>query len=114
MLALFVSGLLAAAAPARPLLVTVDDGRAVNEELLGNIRSYGAGERALRPAIARSAELKDPDCATQWELPFSVATSYNWNKDDRVAWVRALGVDLIEQPHRAVFPFNGRNHRRPL
>lgn len=72
---------------------TVDDGRAVNEELLGHIRTYGAGEKALRPAIARSAELKDPDCDTQWELPFSVATSYDLSADDRVAWVRALGVD---------------------
>ncbi|OYU46406.1 MAG: hypothetical protein CFE44_02290 [Burkholderiales bacterium PBB4] len=72
---------------------TVDDGRKVNEELLGNIRTYGAGERALRPAIARSAKLRDKDCDKQWELPFSVATSYDLAKDDRVAWVRALGVD---------------------
>ncbi len=72
---------------------TVDDGRAVNEELLSHIRSFGAGEKVLRPAIARSATLKDPDCDRQWELPFSVATSYDWSEDDRVAWVRALGVD---------------------
>jgi len=72
---------------------TVDDGRKVNEVLLGNIRAFGAGEKALRPAIVRSATLKDPDCDTQWELPFSVATSYEMNADDRVAWVRALGVD---------------------
>ena len=72
---------------------TVDDGRPVNEELLGHIRTYGAGEKALRPAIARTAALKDPDCDTQWELPFSVATSYDWSADDRVAWVRGLGVD---------------------
>lgn len=72
---------------------TVDDGRKVDEELLGQIRTYGAGETALRPAIARAAALKDRDCDTQWELPFSVATSYDWSADDRVAWVRGLGVD---------------------
>lgn len=72
---------------------TVDDGRKVNEALLAQIRNYGAGERALRPAIERSAALKDPDCDRQWELPFSVATSYGWDPDDRVAWVRGLGVD---------------------
>jgi hypothetical protein len=72
---------------------TVDDGRKVNEELLGYIKAYGAGERALRPAIARSASLHDPDCSLQWELPFAVASSYDWSEDDRVAWVRALGVD---------------------
>lgn len=72
---------------------TVDDGRKVDELLLGHIRSYGVGEKALRPAIARTAALKDPDCDTQWELPFSSTTSYDMSKDDRVAWVRALGVD---------------------
>ncbi len=72
---------------------TVDDGRQVNETLLGNLRLLGHGERALRPAIVRSAALRDPDCSHQWELPFSVATSYEWDADDRVAWVRALQVD---------------------
>lgn len=72
---------------------TVDDGRKVNETLLANLRLLGHGERALRPAIVRSAALKDPDCSHQWELPFSVATSYEWDEDDRVAWVRALQVD---------------------
>lgn len=72
---------------------TVDDGRAVNETLLGHIRTFGAGEAVLRPAIARSAALNDPTCDTQWELPFSVATSYDWSADDRVAWARGLGVD---------------------
>lgn len=72
---------------------TVDDGRKVNEVLLANIRAYGAGERALRPAIARSSGLKDAQCETQWELPFSVETSYGQSSDDRVAWVRALNVD---------------------
>lgn len=72
---------------------TVDDGRPVNPELLAHIRSFGEGERALRPAMARSAQLKDPDCDRQWELPFAVATSQQWDETDRVAWVRALGVD---------------------
>lgn len=87
---LFILSLLAACAGPQ---YTIDDGRKVNEELLGHIRNYGAGEKALRPAIARSATLKDPDCDTQWELPFSVTTSYDMEPDDRVAWVRGLGVD---------------------
>ncbi|MEN9419319.1 MAG: hypothetical protein RI988_2939 [Pseudomonadota bacterium] len=72
---------------------TVDDGRAVNEALLSSIRDFGAGERALRPAIARSAALRDPNCDKQWELPFSLSSSKEWTPDERVAWVRALGVD---------------------
>lgn len=72
---------------------TVDDGRPVNETLLGNIRLLGQGERTLRPAIVRTGQLNDPDCSTQWELPFGVATSYEWDETDRVAWVRALQVD---------------------
>lgn len=90
MLALLVLGLLSACSGPK---YTVDDGRKVNEELLGHIRTYGAGEKALRPAIARSATLQDPDCDQQWELPFSVASSDDWAEDDRVAWARALGVD---------------------
>ncbi len=72
---------------------TVDDGSKVNEALLAHIRNFGAGEQALRPAIQRSAALQDPDCDTQWELPFSVATSYDLDKQDRIAWARGLGVD---------------------
>jgi hypothetical protein len=72
---------------------TVDDGRPVNPVLLEQIGHYGRGEQALRPAIARSAALKDPECDRQWELPFAVATSQGWSEADRVAWVRALGVD---------------------
>ena len=72
---------------------TVDDGRKVDEELLASIRVYGAGEQALRPAIARSAALKDKTCDKQWELPFAVASSYDLPANDRVAWVRGLGVD---------------------
>ena len=87
---LLVTSFLAACAAPK---YTVDDGRKVNEELLGHILNFGAGEQALRPAIARSAALNDPHCDTQWELPFSVATSYELSEDDRVAWVRGLGVD---------------------
>ena len=72
---------------------TVDDGRKVDEMLLQSMRHYGAGERAMRPAIVRSAALKDPNCDVQWELPIAVATSYGWTETERVAWVRALGVD---------------------
>lgn len=90
LLTLFILSLLAACAAPK---YTVDDGRKVNEVLLGHIRHFGSGEKALRPAIARSAALKDPDCDTQWELPFSVTTSYDMSTDDRVAWVRGLGVD---------------------
>lgn len=73
---------------------TVDDGSKVNEALLTNIRLYGQGERVLRPAVQRSANLKDKDCSTQWEIPFSVATSYTVDeKADRIAWARALQVD---------------------
>lgn len=72
---------------------TVDDGRKVDETLLAGMRAYGAGERLIRPAIARSAALQDKECDKQWELPFAVATSAGWGADDRVAWVRALQVD---------------------
>lgn len=72
---------------------TVDDGRPVNPELLAQIRHFGQGEQALRPAIARTSSLKDADCDRQWELPISVATSQAWAENDRVAWVRALRVD---------------------
>jgi hypothetical protein len=86
---LLVSFLSACAAPK----FTVDDGRKVNEELLANIKTLGAGEHVVRGAIIRSAALKDPECAKQWELPFAVTSSYDWREDDRVAWVRGLGVD---------------------
>ena len=86
LLALLVSG-------CSTIQYTVDDGRAVDEALLARLRILGEGERALRPAIARSAALDDAECSRQWELPFSVATSYEWKDDDKVAWVRALQVD---------------------
>ncbi|MCV2351338.1 hypothetical protein [Paucibacter sp. Y2R2-4] len=90
LLSLLLCLLLAACAAPK---YTVDDGRKVDETLLANIRHYGAGEQSLRPAIVRSAGLKDPECDRQWELPFAVATSYGWAENDRVAWVRGLQVD---------------------
>ncbi|MFG6429938.1 hypothetical protein [Roseateles sp. LYH14W] len=72
---------------------TIDDGRKVDETLLAGMRAYGAGERLMRPAIARSAALQDKECDKQWELPFAVATSAGWDENDRVAWARALQVD---------------------
>lgn len=73
---------------------TVDDGRPVNQTLLEHIRTLGRAEQALRPAVVASAKLEDAECDTQWELPFSVASSQSWSEEaDRVAWVRALGVD---------------------
>ena len=69
---------------------TVDDGRKVDEALLNQIRAYGDAERLVRPAIVRSAALRDRECDKQWELPFSVASSESWAEADRVAWVRAL------------------------
>ncbi len=87
---LFLISLLTACASPK---YTIDDGRKVDEALLDHIRAYGQGERILRPAIARSSALQDDKCDTQWELPFSVASSYDANENDRVAWVRALGVD---------------------
>lgn len=94
-----LAGVLAAAGGALSIAAcstvryTVDDGRKVDETLLANMRLYGAGERALRPAIARTAALNDPACATQFELPISVASSDAYDPNERVAWVRALGVD---------------------
>lgn len=72
---------------------TVDDGSKVDEKFLADIRAYGRGEQLIRPNIARSAALKDPDCDKQWELPFTVASSYDLDKPERIAWARALKVD---------------------
>lgn len=72
---------------------TVDDGRKLDEALLASIRAYGSGEQLIRPAIVRSAALKDPECDVQWELPFALATAYGWAETEKVAWVRGLGVD---------------------
>lgn len=79
-----------------PMKYTVDDGRALDPELLTKIKSYGDAQKVIRPAIAKSAEIIDDNisCSKQWDIPFSVATSYDIrSEDDRVAWVRMLKVD---------------------
>lgn len=73
---------------------TVDDGRQLDSRLLSDMRAYGAALKALRPAIVRSAELEDPDCSNQYELPFDAMTSYGIGDDNtKVAWLRTLGVN---------------------
>jgi hypothetical protein len=74
--------------------LTVDDGRALDSQLLSDMRAYGAAARVLRPAIVRSAELGDAGCSNQYELPFEAMTSYGVDDDNtRVAWLRTLGVN---------------------
>ena len=73
--------------------LTVDDGRELDSQLLAGMRAYGAAARVLRPAIVRSAELRDDQCSTQYELPFEAMTSYGLDDDVKVAWVRTLRVN---------------------
>lgn len=74
--------------------LTRDDGRALNAQLLSDIRSYANAAEAIRPAIVRSAALSDTGCSTQYELPFDVMSSYGLDDTDaKVALVRVLGVD---------------------
>jgi hypothetical protein len=74
--------------------LTVDDGRPLDNQLVNEMRSYGAGARAVRPAIVRSAASRDPGCSLQYELPFEAMTSYGLDdQNQKVAWVRALGVN---------------------
>jgi hypothetical protein len=70
-----------------------DDGRAIDDNLLASYRLYGQGERALRPALQRAAQLRDAECDKQWELPFTVATAQGYEGDERLAWLRTLNVD---------------------
>lgn len=72
---------------------TVDDGSPVDETLLADIRTYGKGQQLLRPHIVKTAQLKDKDCSTQYELPFVAVSSYDLPKMKKIAWVRGLGVD---------------------
>ncbi len=85
-----VMGLLSGCASTAPV---TDDGRAIDDNLMASFRLYGQGERALRPALLRAAQLRDADCDKQWELPFSVATAQGYEGDERLAWLRALEVD---------------------
>jgi hypothetical protein len=43
----------------------VDDGRKLDNKLLSDMKAYGAGAVALRPAIVRSAALNDKYCSSQ-------------------------------------------------
>lgn len=88
--AIVVGGLGACSTPR----LTVDDGRTVDNALLYQMRSYGAAAQELRPAIVRSAALHGPDCSKQYELPFEAVTAHGVkDKDEKVAWVRALNVN---------------------
>jgi hypothetical protein len=74
--------------------LTVDDGRKLDDQLVSDMKAYGAGAAALRPAVVRSAALNDKNCSIQYELPFEAMTSYGVeNPDAKIAWVRALGVN---------------------
>jgi hypothetical protein len=74
--------------------LTVDDGRKLDDKLLSDMKAYGAGAAALRPAIVRSAAVSDRNCSIQYELPFEAITAYGVEDPDaKIAWVRALGVN---------------------
>jgi hypothetical protein len=74
--------------------LTVDDGRALDPNLLVEMRTYGAAAGALRPAIVRSARLHNQGCSGQYELPFDAMTSYGLaDRDQKIAWFRTLGVN---------------------
>jgi hypothetical protein len=74
--------------------LTVDDGRPLDNQLVDEMRAYGAGARAVRPAIVRSSVSGELDCSVQYELPFEAMTSYGLeDQNQKVAWVRALGVN---------------------
>jgi hypothetical protein len=86
--------LLATLAGCATTRLTVDDGRKLDATLLSEMKAYGAGAAALRPAIVRSAALNDKNCSIQHELPFLAMTSYGIeNADAKIAWARALGVN---------------------
>jgi hypothetical protein len=73
--------------------LTVDDGRKLDEKLLVEMKIYGTGAAAIRPAIIKTVALNDKNCSSQFELPFEVLTSYGLKDDVKVAWVRSLGVN---------------------
>lgn len=92
--ALAAAGLLALLGGCGTPRLTVDDGRNLDAGLLREMRTYGAAARAVRPAIVRSALLHDRHCSDQYELPFDAMTAYGvQNEDQKIAWVRALGVN---------------------
>lgn len=72
---------------------TTDDGSPVDEKLLSNIRLYGKAERTIREPVVKTEKLVTPDCTTQWDFPFVLATSYDLPQEEKIAWVRGLNVD---------------------
>lgn len=73
---------------------TVDDGRALNAEMVADMRASGDAAIALRPAIVRSVFAAYSGCDNQYALPFDAMTTYGIDDDDtRIAWLRALGLD---------------------
>ncbi len=91
--AMLVVLLLGGCASSGPVL---DDGRPIDPDLLASFQLYGQGERALRPALARAAQvagMPKQECDRQWELPFAVATAEGSEGEQRLAWKRALNVD---------------------
>lgn len=92
--------LIALCALSAPLLtgcgtsLMVDDGRKLDDKLLAEMKQYGSAVKVLRPAIVKSAALKDEECSKQYELPFDAWTSDGIRSDDiKVAWLRAVGVN---------------------
>jgi hypothetical protein len=74
--------------------LTVDDGRALNQQLVAEMQAFGDAAAAMRPAIVRSQAVAGSGCDQQYELPFDAMTTYGIDDaDTKVAWVRALGVD---------------------
>jgi hypothetical protein len=74
----------------------VDDGRKLDDKVLGEVRSYGAAATSLRPAVARAGALADPQCDTQYELPFEVSSSSFFKDEDlKMAMIRELGVNEL-------------------
>jgi hypothetical protein len=74
--------------------LTVDDGRALNGQLVSNMQDFGEAAAVIRPAIVRSAALADSGCDNQYELPFDAMTTDGiGDADTKVAWARALGID---------------------
>jgi hypothetical protein len=74
--------------------LTVDDGRALNSQLVASMQDFGEAAAEVRPAIVRSAAMADSGCDIQYELPFDAMTTDGIaDADTKVAWARALGVD---------------------
>jgi hypothetical protein len=74
--------------------LTVDDGRALDSQLIARMRAFADSAVVLRPAIVRSRAAAGSGCDQQYELPFDVMTTYGiGDPDTKMAWLRALGID---------------------